>query len=43
MRRIEETPHAYQPMPIQPVIQAQEEAGLIRSAVRLRPWITFKA
>ncbi|MHC6050690.1 hypothetical protein ACYT84_02795 [Ralstonia solanacearum] len=43
MRRIEETPHAYQPMPIQPVIQAREEAGLIRSAVRLQPWITFKA
>ncbi|WP_155288230.1 RtcB family protein [Ralstonia solanacearum] len=43
MRRIEETPHAYKPMLIQSVIQAQEEAGLIRSAVWLRPWIMFKA
>ncbi|WP_197339337.1 RtcB family protein [Ralstonia solanacearum] len=40
-RRVEEAPHAYKP--IGPVIQAQEEAGLIRSAVRLGPWITFKA
>ncbi|MHA6821380.1 RtcB family protein [Ralstonia pseudosolanacearum] len=34
-------PQAYKP--IGPVIQAQEEAGLIRGAVRLKPWITFKA
>ncbi|NWK43446.1 RtcB family protein [Ralstonia pickettii] len=40
-RRIEEAPQAYKP--IGPVIQAQEEAGLIRGAVRLKPWITFKA
>ena len=24
-------------------IQAQEEAGLIRASVRLKPWLTFKA
>ncbi len=40
-RRIEEAPQAYKP--IGPVIQAQEEAGLIQAAVRLKPWITFKA
>ena len=40
-RRIEEAPEAYKP--IGPVIDAQEQAGLIRSAVRLKPWITFKA
>ena len=40
-RRIEEAPAAYKP--VGPVITAQEEAGLIRSAVRLRPWLTFKA
>jgi tRNA-splicing ligase RtcB (3'-phosphate/5'-hydroxy nucleic acid ligase) len=40
-RRIEEAPQAYKP--IGPVIQAQEEAGLIKAAVRLRPWVTFKA
>jgi RNA-splicing ligase RtcB len=40
-RRIEEAPQAYKP--IGPVIDAQEEAGLIRAAVRLRPWVTFKA
>lgn len=40
-RRIEEAPQAYKP--IGPVIEAQEEAGLIRAAVRLRPWVTFKA
>lgn len=40
-RRIEEAPHAYKP--IGPVIEAQEDAGLIRAAVRLRPWVTFKA
>ncbi|NHV24643.1 RtcB family protein [Burkholderia sp. D-99] len=40
-RRIEEAPEAYKP--IGPVIDAQEQAGLIRSAVRLKPWVTFKA
>ncbi|ERE20739.1 RtcB family protein [Pseudogulbenkiania ferrooxidans] len=40
-RRIEEAPHAYKP--VGPVIAAQEEAGLIQAAVRLRPWLTFKA
>jgi tRNA-splicing ligase RtcB len=40
-RRIEEAPQAYKP--IGPVIEAQEQAGLIRAAVRLRPWVTFKA
>lgn len=40
-RRIEEAPQAYKP--IGPVIDAQEQAGLIRAAVRLRPWVTFKA
>ncbi len=40
-RRIEEAPHAYKP--IGPVVEAQEEAGLIKPAVRLRPWVTFKA
>lgn len=40
-RRVEEAPQAYKP--IGPVISAQEEAGLIRAAVRLRPWVTFKA
>lgn len=40
-RRIEEAPQAYKP--IGPVIEAQEEAGLVRAAARLRPWITFKA
>jgi tRNA-splicing ligase RtcB len=40
-RRIEEAPEAYKP--IGPVIDAQEQAGLIRAAVRLRPWVSFKA
>lgn len=40
-RRIEEAPEAYKP--IGPVIAAQETAGLLRAAVRLRPWRTFKA
>lgn len=40
-RRIEEAPEAYKP--IGPVIESQESAGLIQAAVRLRPWITFKA
>jgi len=40
-RRIEEAPQAYKP--IGAVIDAQERAGLIRCAVRLKPWVTFKA
>jgi len=40
-RRIEEAPAAYKP--IGPVIEAQEQAGLIRGVARLQPWITFKA
>lgn len=40
-RRIEEAPEAYKP--IGPVIDAQETAGLVRAAVRLKPWVTFKA
>lgn len=40
-RRIEEAPRAYKP--IGTVIDAQERAGLIRCAVRLKPWVTFKA
>ncbi|MBV8633519.1 MAG: RtcB family protein, partial [Burkholderiaceae bacterium] len=40
-RRIEEAPQAYKP--VGPVIESQEEAGLIRAAVKLKPWITFKA
>lgn len=40
-RRWEEAPAAYKP--IGPVIDAQERAGLLRAAVRLRPWRTFKA
>nr|WP_284526677.1 RtcB family protein [Shigella flexneri] len=40
-RRIEEAPAAYKD--IGPVIEAQQEAGLIHPAVRFRPWLTFKA
>lgn len=40
-RRIEEAPQAYKP--IGPVIESQEQAGLIKAAARLRPWVTFKA
>lgn len=40
-RRIEEAPQAYKP--VGPVITSQEQAGLIRPVVRLRPWICFKA
>ncbi|MDP1978413.1 RtcB family protein [Undibacterium sp.] len=40
-RRVEEAPQAYKP--IGPVIEAQETAGLIKAAVRLKPWVTFKA
>ena len=40
-RLIEEAPSAYKP--VGPVLQAQQEAGLIRASVRLKPWLTFKA
>ena len=40
-RRIEEAPAAYKP--IGPVLDAQEQAGLIDAVVRLKPWVTFKA
>ncbi len=40
-RRIEEAPQAYKP--IGPVMEAQEEAGLIQAVARVRPWVTFKA
>ncbi len=40
-RRLEEAPAAYKD--IGPVIEAQQEAGLIQPAVRFRPWLTFKA
>lgn len=40
-RKIEESPHAYKK--IGPVIDVQEEAGLIHSIARFRPWMTFKA
>ncbi|CDG16386.1 RtcB family protein [Xenorhabdus doucetiae] len=37
----EEAPAAYKP--ITPVIEIQEQAGLIQPVARVRPWITFKA
>jgi tRNA-splicing ligase RtcB (3'-phosphate/5'-hydroxy nucleic acid ligase) len=40
-RRIEEAPGAYKA--IEPVIAAQEEAGLVQVVARLRPILTFKA
>jgi tRNA-splicing ligase RtcB len=40
-RRLEERPEAYKP--IGPVLRCQEEAGLLRGAVKMRPWRTFKA
>ncbi len=40
-RRIEEAPAAYKP--IQPVIDAQVEAGVVSPVARLRPLLTFKA
>lgn len=40
-RRVEEAPVAYKR--IGPVIEAQEEAGLITPVARLKPWMTFKA
>jgi tRNA-splicing ligase RtcB len=40
-RLIEEAPSAYKP--IGPVIDAQQEAGLITPVARLKPWVTFKA
>ncbi|OTA16887.1 RNA-splicing ligase RtcB [Xenorhabdus vietnamensis] len=40
-RMREEAPEAYKP--ITPVIEIQEQAGLIQSVARIKPWITFKA
>lgn len=40
-RLVEEAPSAYKS--IGPVIDAQEDAGLVQAAVRLKPWMTFKA
>ncbi len=40
-RKIEEAPQAYKP--VGPVIESQEEHGLIRSIARFRPWLTVKA
>ncbi len=40
-RKLEEAPSAYKP--VGPVIEAQQQAGLIEPVVRLKPWITFKA
>lgn len=40
-RRIEEAPAAYKP--IQPVIHAQVEAGMVRVVAKLKPILTFKA
>ena len=40
-RRIEEAPAAYKP--IQPVIDAQVEAGMVRVVAKLKPILTFKA
>jgi tRNA-splicing ligase RtcB (3'-phosphate/5'-hydroxy nucleic acid ligase) len=40
-RRIEEAPGAYKA--IEPVIAAQETAGLVQTVARLRPILTFKA
>ncbi|MGF1486282.1 MAG: RtcB family protein [Prochloraceae cyanobacterium] len=40
-RRIQEAPAAYKP--IQPVIDAQVEAGMVKVVARLKPILTFKA
>lgn len=40
-RKIEEAPQAYKP--VGPVIESQEEHGMIRSIARFRPWLTVKA
>jgi tRNA-splicing ligase RtcB (3'-phosphate/5'-hydroxy nucleic acid ligase) len=40
-RRIEEAPAAYKP--INPVIDAQVEAGLVEVVAQLQPILTFKA
>ncbi|POD96437.1 RNA-splicing ligase RtcB [Pectobacterium odoriferum] len=37
----EEAPAAYKP--VTPVIDIQEQSGLIQPVARLRPWLTFKA
>ena len=39
-RQREEAPAAYKD--VRPVIDAQEEAGLLTPVLRLRPWVTFK-
>lgn len=40
-RKLEEAPGAYKP--IGPVLESQQENGLLQPVARLRPWITFKA
>jgi tRNA-splicing ligase RtcB len=40
-RKIEEAPSAYKP--VGPVIESQEQAGLISAVARLKPWLTLKA
>lgn len=40
-RRLEEAPAAYKP--IQPIIDAQVEAGMVKVVARLQPVLTFKA
>lgn len=40
-RRIEEAPAAYKP--IQPVIDAQVQAGMVKVVAKLKPVLTFKA
>ena len=37
----EEAPQAYKD--VQPVIAAQEAAGLIQGVAKFKPWVTFKA
>jgi len=39
-RRFQEAPAAYKP--VQPVIEAQIQAGLVSPVVRLKPLVTFK-
>ena len=40
-RKIEEAPQAYKP--VGPVIESQEQQAMIKSIVRLQPWLTLKA
>ena len=42
-RRLEEAPFAYKPIQIQPVINAQIDAGMVQEVARLQPLLTFKA